>query len=134
MHMQIPAFAENRYDGRARFDQRVDACVLFHGVAREAGGSERDQAGVLQLHIARAKKELLVLRIRARPAALNIINAQLIQLVRNEDFVVGRETDVLALRAIAKRRIEGENSHKIKWRPVPRPLSSFSRTASFCAV
>src|SRR5579863_9419803 len=101
MDVQVPALAENRYDRRARFDQRVDARVLLDRIAREPCGSERDQARVLQLHVASAKKELLVLRIRAWPAALNIINAQLIELVRNQDLVVGGEAYVLALRAIA---------------------------------
>src|SRR6185436_3966476 len=57
-------------------------------------------------------EEFLVLRIRPRPAALNVVNAQFVELVRNEYLIFGGKADGFALRAVAQRGVECENSHK----------------------
>ena len=102
MNVQVPALAENRHHRSFGRDQRVDAGVLFHRVACQTGRAERRQPGMLQLHSLGAREELLVLGIRPWPAALNVVNTQLVQLVDDEDLVVRREADGLALGAVAQ--------------------------------
>ena len=91
MHVQIPALAENADGGRLGFQQRAHVGILIHRVLGEARGSEGGQPGVLQLHILGALEKLLVLGIGVRPAALNIIDTQLVQLLRDDQFVVDGE-------------------------------------------
>ena len=66
---------------------------------------------MLQLGVLGSREEILVLGIGAGPAALNIIDTKLVQLMQDEHFVVGGKTDGLALGAVAQRGIEGEDSH-----------------------
>ena len=58
-----------------------------------------------------AGEELLVLGIGAGPAALDVVDAQLVQLLRNDELVVHGERDGLALRAVPESGIEGEDLH-----------------------
>ena len=67
---------------------------------------------MFELQIARAGEEFLVLRIRPRPAALDVVNPELVQLVDHQDFIVGRKADGLALGAVAQRGVEREDAHK----------------------
>src|SRR5579862_4763749 len=67
---------------------------------------------MLQLHVARAGEEVLIFWIRPRPAALNVIDPQFVQLLDHQDFVVGREADGFALSAVAQRGVEREDAHK----------------------
>ena len=91
MDVQIPALAENRDRRGFRFEQRAHVGVLIHRVLGEARGAERGQPGVLQLHILGALEELLVLGIGVGPPALNVIDTQLVQLLRDDQFVVDGE-------------------------------------------
>ena len=59
-----------------------------------------------------AREELLVLGIGAGPAALDVVDAQLVQLLRDDELVIHRERDGFALRSVAKSRIEGKDLHK----------------------
>jgi hypothetical protein len=66
---------------------------------------------MLQPQALRFSEELAVTGIGTRPSAFNIINTQLIQFPRNEDFVIDGERDGFALRAVAESGIEGLNAH-----------------------
>ena len=115
MHVQIPALAENGHRRRLGFEQRAHVAVLIHRVLGETRGSERGEPGVLQLHVLGALEELLVLGIGVRPPALDIIDAQLVQLLRDDQFVVDGEGDGFALRAVPERGIECVNAHATTW-------------------
>ena len=91
MHVQIPALAENGDCRRLRFQQRAHVRILFHRVLGEARGAERGQPRVLQLDVLGALEKLLVLGIGVGPAALNIVDTQLVQLLRDDQFVVDGE-------------------------------------------
>src|SRR5450755_4329748 len=67
---------------------------------------------MLELQIARSGEEVLVLRIRPRPAALNVVDPKLVQFLDDQKFIVSRKADGLALGAVAQRGIERENTHK----------------------
>ena len=84
LHVQVPALAEDRDHRRARFHQRAHVAVLLHRVLGEARGAEGRQPGVLQLQLARRARRTLVLGIGARPAAFDVVDAQLVQLLRDE--------------------------------------------------
>ena len=85
--------------------------VFFHRILREPGRAERRQLGMLQLQVFGAGEEFLVLRIRAGPAAFDVVDSELVELFGDQKLVLDRERDGLALRAIPQRRIEGEDLH-----------------------
>jgi hypothetical protein len=108
--VQVPALAEDGDHGRAGFDQRLHTAVLFDRVAGEARGAEGGELGVLQIQFGlRAGEEVLVLGIGAGPAAFDIVDAQLVELLRDEEFVVDGERDGFALRAVAESGVESED-------------------------
>src|SRR4029077_10946573 len=86
--------------------------VLLHGVFGEPRGAEGGELGMLQIELAGPAEKLLVLGIRSRPAAFDVVDAQLIQLLGNDELVIHRERDGFALRAIAESGIECRDLHK----------------------
>src|ERR1022692_1693566 len=110
--VEVPGLAEDRDDGGTGFDQGADVAVLMDRVLGEARAAERGEPGVVQGQFGSALEKLLVFGVAARPAALNIIDTQLIQLLRNDELVVHGERDGLALSAIAESGVEGRDFHK----------------------
>ena len=91
LDVQVPGLAEHRDRRRARFHQRAHVAVFLHRVAGEPRGAEGRELGVLEVQLAGAGEELLVLGIGAGPAALDVVDAQIVQLLRNGDLVLHRE-------------------------------------------
>ena len=110
--MQLPALAENRHDRRARVEQLADVAIFLHRVFGEACRAERGQLGMLELQLGGALEKVLILGIRPRPAAFNVIDPQIVQLLGDHEFVIHGKRDGLALRAVSEGRIEGEDFHK----------------------
>src|SRR5262249_37914236 len=91
---------------------------------------EGHETGVFQLQFAGLSEELLVLRIRSRPAAFDVIDAKLVELVNHQDLVVRGEANSLALSAVAQGCVERENSHRVTKPPERQPPFSSSGTSS----
>src|SRR5437667_271193 len=73
-------------------------------------------------------EELLVARVRARPAALDVVHAEVVEALGDAHLVLEREGDVLGLGAVAQRRVvELDASHG---RGPPMNASCSARTAS----
>src|SRR3989454_12617130 len=64
---------------------------------------------MLEPLVADATEELRVLGVRARPAAFEVVDAQLVQPVRDFQFVVDRKRQALALRAVSQCRVVQEH-------------------------
>ena len=79
-------------------------------------------------------EETLVLRIGARPAALNVVDPEFVQFRRNQQLVINGKRDGLALSAIPKRGVERVDliGEKQKGGVVP-PLPSFYFFAAVAA-
>ena len=99
----------DRNHRRAGFHQRPHVAVLFHRVLGETRAAERGQLGVPQIELSRARKEVLVLGIAPRPAAFDVIDAQLVQFLGNDQFVLNGKRDGLALRPVAEGGVEGKD-------------------------
>ena len=83
--VQVPALAEDGDDGRAGRDQRLHAAIVFDGVAGEARGAERGEFGVFEMQFSLgAREEVLILGVRSGPAAFNVVDAQLVELLGDE--------------------------------------------------
>ena len=86
--MQVPTLAENRHHGRFRLHQCQHVAILVDGVFSKPCGAERGQPRMLELQLLGAQKEVLVFWIRSRPAALNVVNPQLVQFLGNQELVL----------------------------------------------
>src|SRR5579862_4111413 len=109
--MQIPAFAEDGDNGGTGVGQLADIAVLFDRVLCEASGSERGELGVFEFEITSSGEEVPVFGIGAGPSAFNVVDTKLVEFVGNEDFVLDRERDGFALRAVPERGVESLNAH-----------------------
>ena len=97
---------EQRLDLRVRRPRRRPALRV---------GAERDEHRVLQVQLgAGPAEELGVLGHRARPAALDEADAELVEQPRDGELVDDRVGDALALGAVAQRRVEHLEGHRGK--------------------
>src|SRR5260370_42526803 len=85
--------------------------IFLNRITGELCGAERGQLGMLELQLGGALEKVLILGIRPRPAAFNVIDSQIVQLLGDREFVIHGKRDGLALRAVPKGRIEGEDFH-----------------------
>ena len=67
---------------------------------------------MFQWQFPRSLEEFLVFGIGIGPAALDVIDTQLVQLSGDDQFVVDGKRDRLALRAVPERCIESLDTHK----------------------
>ena len=83
-----------------RFGSSVGPCWRGGGSSRT-----RPASRVCQRHRPGGREELDVLGVRARPAALDVRHAELVEHPRDAQLVGERQGDVLALRAVAEGRV-----------------------------
>src|SRR6266508_4316560 len=78
----------------------LDVRVVLRPAAHAAGGAEGGHEGALPLHPAGPLEEFGVLRVRARPPALDERDAEVVEPSRDPELVLARQRDPLALRAV----------------------------------
>src|SRR5205807_8100973 len=84
--------------------------VLVRLHALSPGHAERSHFGMAQSQLARLAKVLEVLGIGKRITALDIVHAQLVKPARDEQLILERKVDALALAAVAQRCIVNANA------------------------
>ncbi len=100
--VHVPGLADDGDDGRLRIEQGLEArVVLGPGVLapRHAKGGD---SRVPQRELLDLLKILEVLGVGERVTALDEVNAEFIEAARDEQLVLEREVDALALAAVAK--------------------------------
>src|SRR5262245_23131123 len=100
--MQRRALADQRDHRRIGLYERADIRVVLAAIFGVAGAAESSHLRLAQLDLLDPLEELGVLGVRAGPAALDIVDAQRVQLTGDLDLVLGREREALALRPVAK--------------------------------
>ncbi len=103
--MQQPGLAKDRDHGRVRLQQQPDLVVALHRDTLAPRRTERRQARVLELLPLGLGKELDVLGIGPRPAALDVMNPERVELLGDAQLVHHRKVDAFALTAVAQGRI-----------------------------
>ena len=106
-HVVLRALGDDAHRRRAGLDevaQRGVVVDLAPRAARRAEGDERAR-GQVQLG-GGAGEELDVLRVGARPAALDVVHAEEVELLGDAQLVLDRRRDALDLQAVAQRRVE----------------------------
>ena len=106
-YVVVPRLAHDAHGGSAGCNERSQGLVVVDAAPRPASGAEGHQCGVLQHQLGRRpREELLVLGIRAGPAAFDPMNAQCIELTGHLELVIGRHRNALELDAISQRCVE----------------------------
>ena len=102
----VPRLADDAHRRRARLDEIAQRRVVVDLALDTAGGPERHQRRRVELQLGRgAPEELFVLRVGARPAAFDVVDAQVVELLGDAQLVLDRQRDAFELRAVAQRRV-----------------------------
>src|SRR5262249_30790866 len=114
--MQVPRLTDDGDERRLRVEQRLQAGIVGRRGVLSTGHAERRDFRVLERKLADFLKVLEVLRVRERVAALDEIDAEFVELARDQQLVFEREVPPLALAAVAERRVVNENAgHAVTW-------------------
>ena len=105
LHMQHGGLAVDRHHGRLRLDEQAHLIVALNRRGLFPRGAEGGELGVLELAPLGLREELDVLRIAARPAALDVVNPEGVNALGDAELVRDREVDAFTLRAISEGRI-----------------------------
>ena len=105
-HVVVPAFPDDAHGGRARLDEVPQGVVGVDLAELPARGSEGDERARVEGELgAGAAEELVVLRVGARPAALDEVDAEPVELLGDPQLVLDGERQPLELAAVAQRRV-----------------------------
>ena len=103
--MEVPGLAEDRYRIRLSLDKCDDVAVFIRGHLGATGRAKCRNLGLGKFLLFDILEEGDVFGIASRPAALNIINPQLIEPMGNTDLVLQQERDVFRLGTIPQGRV-----------------------------
>src|SRR5260221_11758263 len=101
----FPGLAENGDYGGGCVDQHTQLCVVLGAYSGAARTAEGRQFRVVQRHGLHTLEESSILGIGARPAAFDIVHAELIESPRNTNLILHAVGDALALRTVAEGRV-----------------------------
>jgi hypothetical protein len=102
-HVIVPRLGDEADRVRLRLEQRGDAGIVRERAAGPPRHAERREGG---LELAVLGKQLRVGRVRARIAALDVIEPEGVEHPRDRDLVGEGEVDAVRLRAVAQRGVE----------------------------
>src|SRR5437867_3286175 len=104
-HVEVPGLADDGDHRRLGGETEAEVAVVGGLHARPAGRAEGRHLRVLQTETLDGAEELLVARVRARPAALDVVDAEVVEPLGDAQLVLEREGNVLGLRPVAQRRV-----------------------------
>ena len=102
-HMKLMAFAHQTNRRRARIQHRRQHIIILGRAPHPLGHAKGGHGGAQLWHL---DEKLRVGRIRPRPAALDVIDAQSLQRRSNLQLFSGRELHALRLLAVAQSGVE----------------------------
>ena len=102
--MEVPGLADHADVARLGLQDGGQAGIVGGAAAGAARHAEGHELGVLEL--GRIGEEAVVGRIGAGPAALDVVDAQQVELARDRDLVGDGEVDALGLGAVSQGGVE----------------------------
>ena len=111
--MEVPGLAEDGDDIGLGLDQGADIVVLVRRGFGPAGRTESSDLCLLQGHLADVLEKSDVLGIGARPAALDVVDPQFVELLGDADLVLDQKGDILGLGSVPQGGIvELDQTHR----------------------
>jgi hypothetical protein len=99
----VPRLGDDADRGRVGLDQLAQHIVVVGRPSRPAGRAEGDQLAGLEVQLRRRPlEELLVLGVGAGPAPLDVVDAEVVELLGDAQLVLDREREPLPLAAVTK--------------------------------
>ena len=99
--MEIPRFAEDGHRRSIAFQKRLQVRVVSGGDTRFTGGTECCYTRVVEGCVLSQVEKLHVPGIGTRPAALDVMDAKVVQALGNLDFFFGGKADVFPLGSVS---------------------------------
>ena len=135
----VPGLADDADGADVRLHEMAERVVAVDLALDATRRPEGDQRRCRQLKVVRrAPEQLVVLRVRARPARLDVVDAEPVQLFGDAQLVLNGERDALELRAVPKCRVvdlDAFGSHSLRpGIPGPRALAAPGEFASLTAL
>jgi len=90
-HVEVPRLADDRRHRRAGIEQCLHVRVRLRSGPGATGHAERGELRVLERDVLHATEESKILRVRTRPPALDVLDAQRVEPSRDLQLVVHRE-------------------------------------------
>ena len=112
LHLGVPRLPDDSDHRRPARDEVGQPGILGSGDALLAGGTKGRDLGVLQIHSRHFAEEGHVLGVRRREAALNVVDAELVETPHDGELVGQRERDALALLPIAQGGVVGVDARR----------------------
>ncbi|OQA03626.1 MAG: hypothetical protein BWY69_00345 [Planctomycetes bacterium ADurb.Bin401] len=100
--MHVPCFADEGCDWGFAGKDCVQGKIVFDGRVRSAGIAETGDFGVFQAELCGFEEKLHFFFVAGGIAALDVIEAELVQMLCDSEFVGERKTDAFSLHSIAK--------------------------------
>src|SRR5271156_5098205 len=119
-HVHVPGLADHGRDRCSSAQQQLQIAIGGSAHARAARRTERRNLRVPNLDLLDLFEKRRIAIVRARPSALNIIEAQIVQPLRNRDLVLDRQRDVLGLAAVAQSSVVNLYVFRIRHLPQTR--------------
>ena len=105
-HVIVGCLSDDAHRARVRIEQVAQRVVGIDLALRATGRAERDEGARVQREVARrAREQLVVLRIGARPTGFDVVDAEPVELLGDAQLVVDGERDALELAPVAQRRV-----------------------------
>ena len=141
-HVVVPRLADDAHRRGVGLDQVAQRVVVVDLALDAPGRAERHHRRRREVELGLgALEELVVLRVGARVAALDVVHAEVVELLGDAQLVVDGERDAFELRAVAQRRVEDldrfRKRHFIRGHVQPIPCSDrprLGRRAYSCAI
>src|SRR5207302_8193198 len=102
-----------RDDRGLGLEQGLEIHIVLAPRAGPARHPERGDLRLSQRGLTHPAEELGVLRVRSRPPAFDVLDAQLVEPPRDLELIVNRERQALALRAVAQCRVVQYRVHNL---------------------
>ena len=96
-YVKVPGFSEDRDHGGSDRKDRLQVGIIFRGAAGPAGAAEGGELRMVQLGVGGGLEKVDVLRIRARPSPLDVVDGKFIQQTQDLQLVPSREGDSFTL-------------------------------------
>ncbi len=103
--VEVGRLADQRDHFGLRVDQGPHAGIFFGPHAAAAGHAEGADQGVLQIELAHALEVLGVFLVREGITPFDEVEAQAVEPCRDQQLVLERKADALALAAVAQRGV-----------------------------